>query len=202
MHWAMQNSIYIAESDFLNDDRKYEQYYSLQSDIRKSKIDALNNRGSKNNALLAGMLLEKLAKDNGITSYKINTTSNGKPYEQNNLFCFSISHSNNIVAVAFSDKAVGLDLELNTGKTKNNISKRFFSESDREKLQNNTMSFLEIWTRKESYTKLKDSDLILVMKMPDDDKVFFQTVTRDSYILTVCTEEETEFIIKTVNGEF
>lgn len=191
----MQNSIIICNSDFLNDNTVFMIHYERMSQQRKSKIDKLNNRDSKNTSLLAGILLNRHIERNNFTNYQIVLSDNGKPYEMNNKFYFSISHSVNTVAVAISDTPVGIDLELNNRKEKKNIINRFFNEDDLNK------PFLETWTQKESYTKLKDKNLIEVLKNPIDKGVFFQTFVTEEYTLSICTEEKTEFTITVENGE-
>ncbi len=191
----MQNSIITCNSDFLNDDAVFKFHYDQMSQQRKSKIDKLNIRESKNASLLAGILLNKLIEANNFSDYQIVQSDNGKPYEKNNKFFFSISHSKSMVAVAISDIPVGIDLEMNSRQEKKNIIKRFFNEDDMNK------PFLEVWTQKESYTKLKDLNLIDVLKNPIDNNVCFQTSISKTYTLSICTEVETEFTITVENGE-
>lgn len=71
---------------------------------------------------------------------------------------FNISHSGNHVVVAFSDKPVGVDVEL-MKKDRRNIAERFFTPSeiaDMNGADSETEQikyFYQLWTLKESYMK-------------------------------------------------
>ncbi|MGI6280207.1 MAG: 4'-phosphopantetheinyl transferase family protein [Acutalibacteraceae bacterium] len=76
----------------------------------------------------------------------------GKPFLKNHpKFYFSISHSKNFAAVAFSDTAVGLDIEV-LRPVNLKLANRFFSPEE-SAFAGDELKFLQIWTRKEAYLK-------------------------------------------------
>jgi 4'-phosphopantetheinyl transferase len=82
----------------------------------------------------------------------------GKPYLQNSNIHFNISHSGDWVVAAFSEKEIGIDIEL-IREPNYNVVKRYFSE--KEILNINSITnperkkniFFDYWTIKESYLK-------------------------------------------------
>jgi 4'-phosphopantetheinyl transferase len=90
-------------------------------------------------------------------------TEKGKPFFPDcpNIH-FSLSHSNKIIIIIFSDFDIGIDIEdlkfrKESMEKLKKISKRFF-HSDEIKILDNAENFIktfyEIWTKKESYLKL------------------------------------------------
>jgi 4'-phosphopantetheinyl transferase len=96
--------------------------------------------------------------------------TNGKPQfkiPELNGIEFSISHSKDFYAVAFSNKQIGLDIEYfsctkRTPDQQIKIARRFFHPSEIDYLLRFSMTkttelnkeFLKIWTAKEAYVKL------------------------------------------------
>lgn len=81
----------------------------------------------------------------------------GKPYiEGHEDIFFNISHTHNVIAIAFSDNKVGVDIEKITENSLE-IAKRFFTEKENEYITNISIDpmkgFLEIWTKKEAFIK-------------------------------------------------
>lgn len=100
-------------------------------------------------------LLEIALKEEGITSYKILKSKNGKPYLENSNIFYNISHKNKMVGLIISNSEVGLDIEcVDTENIKRKSTlKYFFTEKERESITNNE-ELLTLWTKKESYIKL------------------------------------------------
>ena len=74
---------------------------------------------------------------------------NSKPRFQNAEVCFNISHSNEIVAVAFDEKPLGLDVELIKPRDLEQLSVRYgrLFETDEE--------FCRFWTNLEAEIKIQ-----------------------------------------------
>ena len=73
---------------------------------------------------------------------------NGKPYFLDNPLHFSISHSENTVIAAISEKNIGADIEK-VREIPRGVAERFFTERERG------CDFFEIWTKKEAFGKCK-----------------------------------------------
>lgn len=84
--------------------------------------------------------------------FEILRTEKGKPYIDKNPFYFSLSHSNNIAAIALSDEPVGLDFESFQSEKKYSSILKKFSFDERSEIEN-YVDFLFNWTAKEAYAK-------------------------------------------------
>lgn len=162
---------------------------------------------SVNESLCALLLLQKTLDVAGIDTegYRICRGENGRPYfEGAEGLDFSITHSDNAVAVALStDGRVGLDVEkAGAVKDTKRLAARFFSESENKALENVNdyeKKWTCLWTRKEAYIKysekrfasLKDADT----ENTEGVSFYTQNLTfngeegnADKYFLTLCAE--------------
>lgn len=133
-------------------------------------------------------LLEIALKEEGITSYKISKSINGKPYIDNSNIFYNISHKNKMVGLIISDSEVGLDIEyIDTENIKReSILKYFFTEKERESITTNE-DLLTLWTKKESYIKLNGGMLRDAIGLDiNNTNVIFDTFKLDNYIITIC----------------
>ena len=159
----MENKVDIYILDFL-ENYKYLDYFtkilSEEEKIRSNRfyfeIDQKNftiSRGILK--LLLSKYLNKLPKEIFFES-----NNYGKPFIKNSNIKFNISHTKEILALAFSfDTELGIDVEkIREIKLYQDIVKRFFSENEikeffslpENEYQN---TFFTIWTRKEAFIK-------------------------------------------------
>lgn len=133
-------------------------------------------------------LLEIALKEEGITSYKILKSKNGKPYLENSNIFYNISHKNKMVGLIISNSEVGLDIEyIDTENIKRKSTlKYFFTEKERESITTNE-DLLTLWTKKESYIKLNGGMLRDAIGLDiNNTNVIFDTFKLDNYIITIC----------------
>lgn len=133
-------------------------------------------------------LLEIALKEEGITSYKISASINGKPYIDNSNIFYNISHKNKMVGLIISNSEVGLDIEyIDTENIKRESTlKYFFTEKERESITNNE-ELLTLWTKKESYIKLNGGMLRDAIGLDINNiNVIYDTFKLDNYIITIC----------------
>lgn len=133
-------------------------------------------------------LLEIALKEEGITSYKILKSKNGKPYLENSNIFYNISHKNKMVGLIISNSEVGLDIEyIDTESIKRKTTlKYFFTEKERESITNNE-ELLTLWTKKESYIKLNGGMLRDAIGLDINNiNVIYDTFKLDNYIITIC----------------
>lgn len=133
-------------------------------------------------------LLEIALKEEGITSYKISKSINGKPYIDNSNIFYNISHKNKMVGLIISNSEVGLDIEyIDTENIKRESTlKYFFTEKERESITNNE-ELLTLWTKKESYIKLNGGMLRDAIGLDINNiNVIYDTFKLDNYIITIC----------------
>ncbi len=126
---------------------------------------------------------------------------------------FNISHSGRIVAVAFAEDELGLDIEQHASVEVNGISK-FLHPLEREfieKSDDQRSSLFYVWTRKEAFLKAIGTGLqerltetnCLEHTVRRDEMWFIQSerVSTD-YWLAVCSQEMRELEIKEVKYPF
>ncbi len=105
------------------------------------------------------LLIHKIQEKGLQFNTEINYNKEGKPFFVfNPSLQFSISHTNNYIAIAFCEKSIGIDIEKER-KSKLEIANRFFHPKESEYLRNikdikeQNRAFTKIWTIKESYVK-------------------------------------------------
>ncbi|MBQ0080061.1 MAG: 4'-phosphopantetheinyl transferase superfamily protein [Alistipes sp.] len=151
----------LEDVESLNDSETYFRLYENASLERRRIAEKFRFTKDRNLSIGATALM-----DIGLRSYGLREKDmiygygvNGKPFFKNAPeIHFSISHSSTKVAVAFSDKEVGCDIEQ-IATFDMDVAKSFFS--DREYLEIMSMPALEernreffrYWTLKESYVK-------------------------------------------------
>ena len=87
----------------------------------------------------------------------------GKPFLADGRFSFSITHSDNIYALAASTVNIGADIQIyDDNRDFMKIAKRWFNAQELEFLEKSPDkqdAFYEIWTRKEAYAKFTGKGL-------------------------------------------
>lgn len=149
---------------------EFDAAYFLMSDERKKRCDAYNRETDKKLCIAADMLIRRvLSEITGIDSKAvcISTTDTGKPYLENGDCYFSVSHSGNTVAAAFSTEySVGIDIEQ-LRPVKAAVAKHIFTREDMFFVFGNEISvgvtisdpevierFFRVWTYKEAVVKM------------------------------------------------
>lgn len=114
--------------------------------------------------------------------------SSGKPYFEGEMPYFSISHDADTVAVAISDRDVGVDIQSSRDTARENaIAERFFTQDECEDIRSGNLDFLTAWTKREAYAKLNDTPLASLTKKELPDSAFFGTLDWKTSKITVAT---------------
>lgn len=123
---------------------------------------------------------------------------NGKPYVEHEM-AFNISHSYELVAVAFCETQVGLDIEY-TGILEWNELLSFLHPEEKFYVLNandSCLAFYEIWTRKEAYLKaigtglLTEPNTVSCLTDQPDEKTNWHITRLEcpvDYIFSICTD--------------
>ncbi|TKZ35169.1 4'-phosphopantetheinyl transferase superfamily protein [Brachyspira catarrhinii] len=159
------------------------------------------------------MALQYYSKSQNLT---IERGENGKPYfaGENEIF-FNGTHSKDLIAVAISDKLIGVDGEYIKKRDFLRIAKEYFSFNEYKLLKSSSkleIDFYTLWTLKESYIKtfgkkifdIKDSIEVNLEERAiyNADNLFFATFSLDNcYIIGVCcnienAEDYNDIVIK------
>jgi len=145
-------------------------YYKLLNLLPEDRVDRIRRFHFRRNALqsLCGELIcrIKLAEFLGIDMAKVDIQRDefGKPHCVNSsrLF-FNVAHSGNLVAAAFDNKVVGVDIEI-MRNTDLAIADRFFTKNEAALLKAKPETdqrdfFFKLWTLKESFIKAEGKGL-------------------------------------------
>lgn len=176
------------------------------SEYRIQKIEACKQQGKKEQCILAGLLLDFVLKQHGMTEKNAIFTENadGKRLLDNG--DINLSHSGDYVVCAYDEYPVGVDIQK-IERDKRGIAKRFFSEEEVawiQKQKDTDLAFTRMWTWKESYAKQKgtgifktkseffvtsDGEICEKNAKNVKEKIFFKEIVTNGYCLTVCTTE-------------
>ena len=121
-----------------------------------------------------------------------------KPYLYgHNEWQFNISHTKGMIAIAVSDKPIGIDVEI-IRKNDLRIAQRFFASSEIDYINDaksdgdQNKRFLEIWTKKEAYVKFTGEGMNRLLNTFSvfDIPVKNRTLFVDDYIISVCISNQ------------
>ena len=98
-------------------------------------------------------VISNVLKNNyNIADFKVLYTKNAKPYLDNSNLYLSISHDNDILAICFDDKEVGIDLQFYNNDS---IKVKGFLNIN----SNNSKDIIDIYSKKEAIIKLEGKRL-------------------------------------------
>lgn len=173
---------------------------------RQQKLKTLLQKEKQKQCLGAGLLLEKVLAQHGVSADSVRVGKDGKP-EVDGIF-FNLSHSGDLVICAISDVTVGCDIEKRR-EVPTHLAERFFSDGEKAYLasfagETYEREFFRLWTRKESYVKMTGEGMARSLDAFDvfqknGEKCYFNEHEVEGYQISVCTEEETDLRIEKVN---
>ncbi len=115
-------------------DAEYEKWFSLMTEEKQEKVSRYKDL-TRRKCTVAGEKLVKKHIANALNiapeSLVIFTDKNGKPFIENCKIKFNISHCENILACAFSENEIGVDVEK-IKPISPSVLKSFFSEKEQE----------------------------------------------------------------------
>jgi 4'-phosphopantetheinyl transferase len=91
-----------------------------------------------------------------INDFEFTIGDQGKPYfKDKDLPYFNISHAGSYVAIAISDKEVGIDIQDKRKQKEKDLAKRFYSKREHASVKADSTGdmFYRLWTRKEALGK-------------------------------------------------
>ncbi len=175
-----------------------QQWYTLMQCVSPEKLNKINSCKNKHNAdnSLIGIVLVKAALYKifhiPIKDITLEYTKDGKPYisSMSDIY-ISISHSDNLVVCAVSDRVVGIDVEK-IRDYNDKIANKYFNTIGKQKLKlskNKDEDFTTLWTEKEASLKclgtgFKDLSNQTVYSLFD-----YTTTKFDEYIITTATKK-------------
>ncbi len=180
MHWTFCDTAHFSEETLL-------QAYNALSPSRKAHIDRLKQQADKIRSLTGELLVQSLLQEYyPLVSGVLHRHPGGQPYLAGcNLFV-SISHCDQMVACAVSQKPVGIDIEkirpVNLKLCRHICVEdelEYLLKGNRDLIHHNCDNpeilhrFFEIWTGKEAYFKkcgtgITDLKSVNILSLPRD----------------------------------
>lgn len=183
---------YIEKIDSFSEEKR-EEFLSFLDKEKKREFMSASNENRKLSILISqGFAKEKISEEYNIPKSEIifSVSDRGKPYcKSHPHIYFSLSHSGNFVALAISDKEVGIDIEK-LRPAKDNLINRVCSQNEIDAISNSEnphIKFTEIWTKKEAYLKALGTGIDRELTSIDttDKNLNFTTEVTDEFIVSV-----------------
>ena len=177
--------------DEFNQDN-YNKCLALMEPERREKILTGKHKQTRDMSIFGEWMVKtELSKISGVSIEKINLarTSKGKPYAVNLPYHFSISHCENLLAIAIGKKEIGIDIEI-IKPLKNDVTKMLCTKSDMSFLKSaesgteQLLYFYKIWTAKEAYFKMLGSGITNLKNINYND-IKPQHIIKDNCIISI-----------------
>lgn len=209
-------NIWLLDLSELSEE-KFAAYFSVLPPERRQKIERCSVQNKKKQSAGAGILLyelcQMLQEKYGLSKEEVQIVSltNGKPvFAKNTGASFSLSHTDDCVALAFILPAerqpdqnvnhIGVDVEQ-VKACRPAVAKRFFTAEEYDFIQNSPAGekqdeiFFQIWTGKEAVIKKSGEGLRLPLNRfsvlkPEKESLQYIPFSRNGikYAMTVCTD--------------
>ena len=197
----------------------FEDLLSTLYPARKEAVEKFNNQKAKLTSMATGLLLQ------GIVEKELNINpeelvvlkgEQGKPYIAGcPEFYFNISHSGDVVAIAYGNIPVGIDVEIIRCRESDlKVAKRCFTEEEYTFITDGAYAldmagkshsveerFFMVWTMKEAYLKYKGTGISVPMNsfcvkpyegIVVGEKLSCKPVIMDGYVYTVCVDKDVD----------
>lgn len=202
--------VYFADIASLRDEVHFAQSMRLVLPERREKIIRLKAKEEQLRSLAANRLLRIALEEAGIDYERQVFTYNehGKPCLLHQSMHFNISHAGNYAVCGISDQPIGVDVEVITkldGKPDQvrRIADRILTEPEQnfwnDEQGASGAELLKVWTKKESYAKMKGIGLSIGLETIDtiEGADFCSLLLDETHYVTVCEEcacDEAEFL--------
>lgn len=191
---------YLDIRNFSNSD--YHAAYANLDDTKRARVERTRQRKDRLRTVAADALARRmLAEQMGCLPEAIHFMyeESGKPHTVAGPFEFSISHSENIVAVAVHRGPVGIDVEQ-VREVSPRLAKKYFCEAenfyvfghaprdvDFEQMESTDirMRFFEVWTAKEAYLKSIGEGLSHLRSVNTTTLPFERHLIANEYLVTI-----------------
>ncbi|MBO4864928.1 MAG: 4'-phosphopantetheinyl transferase superfamily protein [Eubacterium sp.] len=134
--------------------------FDMLPDWRKEKAEKIVHEKARIESIVAGhLLIYALSRYAGCSETEVRAALDSEKHDKDNrsiglhnAIYYNISHSGNYIAVAVSDKPVGVDVETKDDKDFK-VTSRMFTEEDKNFIGDSQDRFRQVWTLKESFLK-------------------------------------------------
>lgn len=166
------------------------QIYNTMPELRKNRVDSLKMEADRLNSIVAWSLVKKGMAHFGVNAddYEYAIADSGKPYLVGCSYCFSISHSDKMVAVSVCDNEVGIDVQMVVDDYER-VARKICTPNELA-IINDKYSFAKIWTHKEATVKCTSAgirDMIKYDFSKEYDPQFdYNVINNENYCIVEC----------------
>ena len=198
MKWHFSDIRTQSESDYLA-------AWNALDPEKRARVDKIRQRKDKMRTVFADrlareLLSEALGREAGEIEFSYGEF--GKPLLKGGGYFFNVSHSEDVVAAAVSERPIGIDIER-IRDISPFIAKKYFChneqvylfghdprDSDFERVLSPEarMRFFELWTAKEAYLKCRGTGMTHVKTVDTTAFTFERHLLPDDYIVTIFVE--------------
>ncbi len=183
---------YIKKMSDFSMEKQDEFLLFLDKEKKREYLSASNENRKKSILLSQGFAKDKISEEFSIPKKDVifSVTNQGKPYcKSHPEIHFSLSHSEDYIALAISEKEVGIDIEK-IREARQKLIEKVCAENEIKRIfssENPHAAFTEIWTRKEAYLKALGTGIDRELTSIDttDEKFKFITERTDDFIVSV-----------------
>lgn len=152
--------LYLISSSPLNEENIYQEALHRLPQEEQQRTERFRSRQRRNVYICSRLLLQEKLKEHGLRLADCENGQHGKPYIKgsHNIY-FNLSHSGDRVLLGWSDKEIGVDLELIRKDLPRSLDRILTPEEisflSRQYAERQTEVFFRLWTMKEAFVKQK-----------------------------------------------
>ncbi len=198
--------VYYANIGLIKDESIFQELFEKVNIQRREKVLRCKHEKDKLRSLMTGYLLYMAVEKEGLLYDKLEfaTEANGKPFLKSYPdVSFSLSHAGEYAVCLISNRSVGIDIETKNkpifkevkAEKIETLARKIFSEVEWKQFKNVTKEqevelFLQIWTRKESYSKADGKGIRMELStIQTDTKEYFSKWLDEDTCLSIYVED-------------
>lgn len=183
--------LYAADISTLKEPLECKEILEEFPPVRRQKLLSAKQKQKRQQSMGATLLLERVLAWHGSAIDMLEADENGKPKVKG--LCFNLSHSGDYVICAVSKLQVGCDIEQ-IRPVEKRLEERVLSAEERGSISGLSgeaydREFLRIWTKKESFLKMKGIGLRVPLDTLEIKDCHMKEYDMTGYRVTVCAEE-------------
>lgn len=175
--------------------------FDIYPESRRAETNSVRNERLRKEKACAWKLLELAVESLGMSFRELDFVKNESGKWVSDKICFSLSHTDRAVAVAVSERTVGVDIEKVSDRAKR-VAKKVFSQPELDACEGEENLYTtRLWTQKEAIFKTLDERVFSPQRIVISN---YSTSTKDiemngeKYVISVAGEcaEKAEFYRK------
>lgn len=197
--------LYLISSSPLNEENIYQEALHRLPQEEQQRTECFRSRQRQNIHVCSRLLLQEKLKERGFCLSDCENGQHGKPYiKGSHNIHFNLSHSGERVLLGWSDKEIGVDLELVRKDLPKSLERILTPEEMlylySQHAERQTEAFFRLWTMKEAFVKQKGQRIFDRAKkismiaqgeyLAEKDDCAIRSFCLGEYMAAVCVPQE------------